>query len=197
MASGGLSLAGLGMLSAGAVLAYSGINDPEGGPVGVVSAILQGRTPTLLPQQVSAAGDGGAGGSSTFHPGPGVSGSAAAVLEIARSYLGVPYLWGGASRRGIDCSGLVLVAYRDGAGIRLPHRATLQAARGRRVSRSQLRAADLVAWGVPGNYPHIALAIDSNTVIEAPTWGIPVRISGLWERKVPGFGLPDIIRILP
>lgn len=193
---GGLSLAGLGMLTAGAVLAYSGINDPVGGPVGVVTAVLQGKTPTpQVPTVVG--GGGGAAAAGKFAAGVTPTfGSAASVLQVARSYLGVPYRLGGASRSGIDCSGLVLVAYRDGAGINLPHRATLQAARGQRVSRDQVRAADLVAWGVPGNYPHIALALDHDSVIEAPTWGIPTRISRLWERKVPGFGYPDIIRIL-
>lgn len=192
MADGGVSLAGLVMVAAGGVLAYAGVNDPVGGPVGVVSDILQGRTPT--PQLRSIDGGGAALGSAVA--GAVATGSRAAIIAVAKSYLGTPYFLGGASHRGIDCSGLVLVAYRDGAGISLPHKATLQAARGRRIPREQLAPADLVAWGVPGNYPHIALAVDANTVIVAPSWGKPVQYQPLWERKVPGFGYPDIIRIL-
>lgn len=196
-------------MGAGLVLTYSGLNDPVGGPVGVVRDVLQGRTPTPGIQTITAAlgADVGAGliaGAKAIQPGggSGASGSAGGagvrsrVLAVARSYLGVPYSLGGASRRGIDCSGLVLVAYRDGAGIALPHRATLQAARGRRVDRSQVLPGDLVAWGVPGNYPHIALAVSTDQVIVASTWGKPVQYQTLWERKVPGFGYPDIIRIL-
>lgn len=199
MAEGGsLSLAGLTMIAAGAVLAYSGVNDPEGGPIGVVTAIARGQTPKPGVQVTTAPTSGG-GAVPATPSGKGViepSGARGRILSVARSYLGVPYRLGGASRSGIDCSGLVLVAYRDGAGINLPHRATLQAARGHRISREEAQAGDLAAWGVPGNYPHIALVVSSDQVIVAPTWGKPVQYQALWERKVPGFGYPDLIRIL-
>lgn len=202
MAGGGLSLPGLALMGAGVVLTYSGLNDPVGGPVGVVRDVLRGKTPTPGVQTITGVGAavagaaaGGARAGAAAVTGGG-STTRARILSVARSYLGVPYRLGGASRSGIDCSGLVLVAYRDGAGIALPHRATLQAARGRRVDRSQIQPGDLVAWGVPGNYPHIALAVDADTIIVASTWGKPVQYQRLWERKVPGFGYPDIIRIL-
>lgn len=185
------------------MLAYSGLNDPVGGPVGVVRAVLAGKTPTLIPQKIAAlspaeaaalrdAGSGAAGAVA------GLAGTASrgGIISVAQSYLGVPYRLGGASRKGIDCSGLVLVSYRDAAGIKLPHKATLQMARGHRIDRSQIRPGDLVGWGVPGNYPHIALAVDANRVIVAPTWGKPVQYQTLWQKKVPGFGYPDIVRIL-
>lgn len=202
MASGvGLSLPGLTLMATGLVLAYSGLNDPEGGPVGVVRDVLQGRTPTPGVQRVTpttGAGSaiGGAGGTVGDAIDVIGGGNRGKIVQVARSYLGVPYRLGGASRSGIDCSGLVLVAYRDGAGVKLPHKATLQAARGRRISRSQVKPGDLVAWGVPGNYPHIALALSSDQVIAAPTWGKPVQVQKLWEKKVPGMGYPDIIRVL-
>lgn len=203
MAEGGsLSLPGLTMIAAGAVLAYSGVNDPVGGPVGVVTAILRGETPTPGVQIATAAAGGAASGAGAVDGGASNQGAdvpagvRSRILSVARSYLGVPYRLGGASRSGIDCSGLVLVAYRDGAGINLPHRATLQAARGRRISRAEVMPGDLVAWGVPGNYPHIALAVSADQVIVAPTWGKPVQYQTLWEKKVPPFGFPDIIRVL-
>jgi len=207
MADGGISLTGLTMLGAGMVLAYSGVNDPEGGPIGVVAAILRGETPKPGVQISTAPGDfagagaaaGGAAGAIGGSLGGGADvpqGVRSKIMSIARTYLGVPYRLGGATRTGIDCSGLVLVAYRDGAGINLPHRATLQAARGRRIPRAQVLPGDLVAWGVPGNYPHIALAVDADTVIVAPTWGKTVQYQKLWEKKVPPFGYPDIIRVL-
>lgn len=205
----GLSLPGLVLMASGLVLGYAGLNDPAGGPVGVLRDVLQGKTPTpgipfTLPSinaGVTVQGLTGAGaavGSAAAGAAQSVaalSGSAGKVLDVARSYLGVKYVLGGASRSGIDCSGLVMVAYRDGAGIVLPHRATLQAARGKRVDRSQIRPGDLVAWGVPGNYPHIALAINADQVIVAPHTGTVVQYQPLWQKKVPGFGYPDIIRI--
>lgn len=202
----GLSLAGLGLMAGGLVLAYSGLNDPVGGPVGVLKDILSGQTPTPGVQLTTPAINAGLGVGSTVGggvvaAGAGIagaitSGNRSQILSVARSYLGVKYVWGGASRKGIDCSGLVLVSYRDGAGIKLPHRATLQASRGRRIDRSQVLPGDLVAWGVPGNYPHIALAISADQVIVAPHTGTVVQYQQLWEKKVPGFGYPDIIRIL-
>lgn len=192
----GLSLPGLVLIAGGVVLCYSGLNDPVGGPVGVVKDVLSGKTPTPGVQKVTASTS--IAGTATAVAGKVVAGtgSRAQILSVARSYLGVKYVFGGMSRSGVDCSGLVLVAYRDGAGIKLPHRATSQAARGRRIDRSQILPGDLVAWGVPGNYPHIAIAIDTDQVIVAPHTGTVVQYQPLWEKKVPGFGYPDIIRIL-
>jgi cell wall-associated NlpC family hydrolase len=191
MAVGGVSLAGVGMIAAGSVLAYSGVNDPVGGPVGVLRDILSGKTPS--PQLKPAVGPTGQPVGLNASAG---GGSGSRVLAVAQTYLGVPYRWGGASRSGIDCSGLVMVSYRDGAGIKLPHKASLQAARGVKIDRSQIQAGDLVAWGVPGLYPHIALAVDASTVITAPTWGKTVEYQSLWQKKVPGYGYPDIYRII-
>lgn len=192
----GLSLPGLVLMGGGLVLGYAGLNDPVGGPVGVIKDVLQGKTPTPGVQKVTQIAEtAGAAAGATVGKIIGSAGRTS-VLNVARSYLGVRYSLGGMSRTGIDCSGLVLVAYRDGAGVKLPHRATLQAARGHRIDRSQIEPGDLVAWGVPGNYPHIALAIDADQVIVAPHTGTVVQYQKLWEKKVPGFGYPDIIRIL-
>jgi cell wall-associated NlpC family hydrolase len=113
-----------------------------------------------------------------------------------QDYLGVPYVWAGASKRGIDCSGLVLVAYRDGAGISclIWLRRRWHAAGASRSTRSS--PGDLIGWGVPGNYPHIALAVSGDRVIVAPHTGAVVRYEALYEKKVPGFGYPDAVRIL-
>lgn len=201
MGDAGLNLAGLGLVAAGGVLLYSAVNDPVGGPVGVVRDLLRGRTPTpgvrLVTDGTTVKAMGPVAGAGGTAVGGAVNGAnMAKVLEVARSYLGTPYILGGASRKGIDCSGLVLVAYRDGAGIALPHKATLQAARGRKVPRDQARPGDLVAWGVPGNYPHIALVVDGKQCIGAWTYGVPCKYGPIDQKAVPGFGYPDIIRLV-
>jgi len=210
---GGLSLGGLLAVATGGVLIYAGVNDVEGGPIGAIGALLRGETPTPgaqyvtgsvtggeLGKELKRAGPAAAGGPSVgeLFPMVGAAGAAvgAAVMSVALTYKGVPYRLGGSSRNGIDCSGLVMVAYRDAAGIALPHKATLQAARGRRVPREQARPGDLVAWGVPGNYPHIALVVDSVRCFGAWTWGRPADYGTIDHKAVPGFGLPTIIRIL-
>jgi cell wall-associated NlpC family hydrolase len=204
MGRAGVSLGGLGLIAAGGVLAWSGVNDPPGGPVAAVRDLLQGKLPTpgvqVSTQPVSGAVRDAlnAVNEAAGAPRQGLqaAGAAGRVVAVAQEYLGVPYVWAGASKRGIDCSGLVLVAYRDGAGISLPHLATAQMARGKRVPIDQVQPGDLIGWGVPGNYPHIALAVSGDRVIVAPHTGAVVRYEALWEKKVPGFGYPDAVRIL-
>lgn len=191
-----VSLGALGLIAGGSVLAYAGVNDPAGGPIGMIRSLLSGEVPQPGQQKVypGASDAGGALGGALGNAVPGAV--RLAIMNVAQSYLGTPYRWGGTSKSGIDCSGLVLVAYRDGAHVDLPHLATAQAAKGTRIDRSQVQAADLAAWGVPGNYPHIALCIDGNTCIAAPTWGRVVEVQNVWQKKVSGYGYPDFYRIL-
>jgi cell wall-associated NlpC family hydrolase len=212
---GGVSLPGLAMMAGGLLLAYTAINDVPGGPIGALRSVLAGETPSAGAQVGTAAASlfgtagsavggvipgtsagGVAGGALAGAVGSiGAGGSRAKIVSTAQSYLGVPYRFGGASRSGVDCSGLVLLAYKA-VGISLPHKASLQAAKGRRIDRSTIKPGDLVAWGAPGNYPHIGIAVNANQVIVAPHTGTVVQYQKLWEKKVPGFGYPDIIRIL-
>lgn len=104
----------------------------------------------------------------------------AEVLRVARRQLGVPYVWGGASRGGFDCSGFTLYVYRR-IGRSLPHGATDQARRGVRVSLRRLEPGDLVFWGGSGYYSHVAIYAGRGRVIEAPSAGKVVsydRLSG-------------------
>jgi cell wall-associated NlpC family hydrolase len=94
----------------------------------------------------------------------------AELLRVARRQLGVPYVWGGASRGGFDCSGFTMYVYRQ-IGRRLPHGATDQARRGIRVSLRRLEPGDLVFWGGSGYYSHVAMYAGHGRVIEAPSAG--------------------------
>lgn len=114
-----------------------------------------------------------------------------AIVDEARKYLGVPYVWGGTDpKRGLDCSGLVQLVYKN-FGIDLPRVSYQQAREGRAVpSLAQARPGDLLAFGSP-SVNHIAIYIGDGKMIEAPRPGLQVRISEVYTTPVA------IRRILP
>jgi len=88
-------------------------------------------------------------------------GDMTAVIAYAKSQVGRRYIRGGEGRGGFDCSGLTKRAYAR-AGIRLPHSSRAQAARARRISRSQARPGDLVVGdGHVGIYMGKGMMIDA------------------------------------
>lgn len=97
------------------------------------------------------------------------------AAEIAMTARGVPYRWGGASRAGFDCSGLVYWTY-DHLGIELPHNAAALYGVGRRIERPDLRRGDLLFFEGLG---HVGIYIGSNRMIHAPQSGERVRVTSL------------------
>jgi cell wall-associated NlpC family hydrolase len=105
-----------------------------------------------------------------------------AVIRETMKYLGIPYVWAGATPSGgFDCSGLVLYVYAK-FGIQFPHGATMQAHMGDPVSLANAQPADLVFFGNPSFYHHVGIYIGSGLFIEAPHTGDVVKVSKLAGR---------------
>jgi cell wall-associated NlpC family hydrolase len=97
------------------------------------------------------------------------------VVGIAMQYLGVPYVWGGSSPSGFDCSGFVAYVYAQ-VGVSLPHYTGAQWNVGVPVARSDLQPGDLVFFDGLG---HVGLYIGGDQFIHAPHTGTVVQISSL------------------
>jgi cell wall-associated NlpC family hydrolase len=101
-----------------------------------------------------------------------------AAVGVALQYLGVPYVWGGMSPSGFDCSGLVAYAYAQ-VGVSLPHHAASMFGYGVPVSYDQLQPGDLVFANGLG---HMGMYIGSGQYVHAPHTGDVVRIASMSSR---------------
>ena len=131
----------------------------------------------------TAAGGGGGGGSAGSGadtslgniPAPPSSTLGGQAVAIAEQYLGVPYVWGGASPAGFDCSGLVMYVYGQ-LGVSLPHFAAGQYSAGPHVPESDLQPGDLVFFYGLG---HVGIYVGGGMFIHAPHTGTVVSFASL------------------
>ena len=151
----------------------------------ITRALAARQQAAVLAAQQSAAATDQAPGAA-----PGLVGSPAATsiptttagghpeaATIATRYLGVPYVWGGASPAGFDCSGLVMYVYAQ-LGISLPHYTVSQWNATIPISLSQLEPGDLLFFDGLG---HVGIYIGGGQFVHAPQTGDVVKISPLSE----------------
>jgi len=130
---------------------------------------------------VQAAAGGASYGGGGSVPDPGGSGNSA-VVAIAQRYLGVPYVYGGASPSGFDCSGLAMYCYAQ-VGVGLSHGATDQQHASTPVPISALQPGDLVFFGNASYSYHVGIYVGGGSMINAPHTGAVVSygsIGGAW-----------------
>jgi cell wall-associated NlpC family hydrolase len=100
------------------------------------------------------------------------------MIDSATSMIGQPYRFGGAAPGGFDCSGLVVYAAAS-AGIRVPRTAAEQLRFGSPIARAQLEPGDLVFMHLASKELHVAIALDGQLFVHAPSSGGRVRVDSL------------------
>ena len=143
------------------------------GEIAAIQAQEQAVQQAALDAQTSSGGGDSYDGGGSYGPAP-VS-TAGGAAGIAMQYLGVPYVWGGASPSGMDCSGLVVVVYGQ-LGISVPRTAAAQYSAGTPISYGELAPGDLVFFGY-GGISHVGIYIGGGSMIHAPFEGEVVQIA--------------------
>ncbi|WP_057742472.1 C40 family peptidase [Liquorilactobacillus capillatus] len=99
-----------------------------------------------------------------------------AALSLTR--MGIPYVWGGGSLSGMDCSGLTAYVYSK-FGVSLPHNTVAQEGYVSYESVSQAQPGDLLFWGGKGSSYHVAIYIGGGQYVHAPTEGQNVKVGSI------------------
>ncbi|MBF0432274.1 MAG: C40 family peptidase [Fibrobacteria bacterium] len=98
---------------------------------------------------------------------PNCSKPGCAVVAAAKKYMGTPYKWGGESKTGIDCSGLVTRAYKDALNINLPRNSDAMSKLGTTISRNKLKRGDVVFFGNIFGVNHVGIYVKNGKFIHS------------------------------
>lgn len=105
------------------------------------------------------------------------------TLKVAKNLIGTPYVYGGSTPAGFDCSGFIMYCYAK-AGISLTHNAQAQYNQTKSVSTKDMKKGDLVFFGgSTGNITHVGIYVGNGKFIHSPQTGEYVRIDSLSSRS--------------
>jgi peptidoglycan DL-endopeptidase CwlO len=141
-------------------------------------------TPATSPPETPPDNSGDSGSTpatdSGDNSGSTASETRAKVVDIALSYLGVPYVWAGSSPNGFDCSGFVEYVFAK-VGVNLPHSSAMQYQTGTHVSKSDLQPGDLVFFYSPIH--HVGIYIGNGNMVNSRGGGVQID-SAFWSSYV-------------
>lgn len=108
------------------------------------------------------------------------AGSALNFINAAKQLLGKPYVWGGTTINGVDCSGLLYYAFNQ-AGIKMPrYRASDYGKMGQQVTADAALPGDVVYWDEPGDTDHVGIYLGGGLVLNSPHSGTTTQINKVW-----------------
>jgi peptidoglycan DL-endopeptidase CwlO len=144
------------------------------------AAAAEAKRRALEAQQVSVAPSVPSSGAVAPVAAAGSGGGNAAAVSIAMQYLGVPYVWGGATPSGFDCSGLMTYVFAQ-LGKSVPHYTGAIYAAFPKVASGDLQPGDMVFFG--SDLHHMGMYIGNGQMIHAPHTGDVVRIASIGDRS--------------
>ena len=107
---------------------------------------------------------------------PKAQSAADKLVSIAKKYIGVPYVWGGTTPAGFDCSGFTSYVYREALGKKIGRTTWAQIANGKEVPLDQAKVGDLIIFYGGG---HVGIYLGNGQIIHAPEPGESVKISSI------------------
>ena len=109
------------------------------------------------------------------------------VIEVAKKYLGVPYVFGGKTPSGFDCSGFVGYVFKEALGIDITTWTVTQESKGTEVAIKDAKPGDLFFYGPRGGTEHVSIYLGGKQYIHAPYPGQVVKISNMTPSYMPNF----------
>jgi peptidoglycan DL-endopeptidase CwlO len=159
----------------------------EYGVLKAKKASILGQIAQLKSLRLTAYGPSGMSSDPLIHYIPIFTGAAGAAVKFAYEQLGKTYRFGAAGPNAFDCSGLTMTAWQT-LGVNLPHSAAGQYQVIKHVTRAELQPGDLVFYYHPIH--HVGIYVGDDKVINAPTYGEPVKVSPLNLGPIAGYGRP-------
>lgn len=117
----------------------------------------------------------------SYNPPSSNTSLAQAVVNLAYSKIGSPYVWGAEGPNAFDCSGLTSYVYRNAAGISLPRTSSAQAGYGKTVSKANLQPGDLVFFTTngTGGVSHVGIYVGGGNMVHSPAPGQTVHVANI------------------
>lgn len=112
------------------------------------------------------------------------------LISTGAKYLGVPYVWGGTTPSGFDCSGFVGYVYKKTLGKTLPRTSGEQYNKSKKISKAQLKKGDLIFFSASGGrITHVAMYAGNGKLLHAAGNKVQYQnLAGYWDKLVVGYG---------